>query len=198
MTEPLSDPDRRFLLKIARESIAAATSGQPLPALDPAHLSHDLQRLGASFVTLTHHGGELRGCIGGLQAVVPLYQDVQEHAAQAALDDYRFPPVTPDEVPGLEIEISILTPPQPLDYERPGDLPRRLRPHVDGVIIAQGVRRATFLPQVWDKVPDPELFLSMLCEKMGAHPDTWRRTKLDVQIYQVEEFSEAALGVHNA
>lgn len=197
MTAPLSDADKRELLRLAREAIGAAVREKPLPPVDAARLAPALRQMGTCFVTLTA-SGELRGCIGGLHALDPLYEDVRQHALQAALRDYRFPPVTPDEVPSLDIEISVLTEPQPLDYGSPEDLLHRLRPEVDGVIISQGHRRATFLPQVWERVPDPELFLSMLCEKMGAPPDTWRRTQLDVQTYQVEKFTEAELSIHKA
>jgi len=197
MTTPLSAHDKQLLLKLARESIEAAVSSQPYPHVDPSRLSPDLLRKGASFVTLTEHG-ELRGCIGGLQPQYPLYEDVLIHAAQAAQYDYRFPPVTPDELLDIELEVSVLTEPQPLDYDLPAELPRRLRPEVDGVILAHGRHRATFLPQVWERVPSPETFLSMLCEKMGVHPDTWRRTKLEVQVYQVENFTESEFEMHQA
>jgi AmmeMemoRadiSam system protein A len=109
----------------------------------------------------------------------------------AALQDYRFPPVPLEELPEIEIEISRLTTPQPLEYADATDLVSALRPGVDGVTLRDGWRRATFLPQVWEKLPDPEMFLSHLCDKMGAAPDLWRRKKLDVSIYQVEEFHEA-------
>lgn len=197
MNTTLSVSDKRILLQLAREAIEAAVRGKALPRVDAARLSPSLLREGTCFVTLMAQG-ELRGCIGGLQAREPLYADVREHAAQAALRDYRFPPVTPDEVPRLDIEISVLTEPRPLDYDAPEQLPRLLRPEVDGVILSQGHRRATFLPQVWERVPDAETFLSMLCEKMGASPDTWRRTRLDVQTYQVEMFSEAEFSTHKA
>ena len=189
MTEPLTASEQQLLLKLARASIEAAVRGQPPPPVEHDSLTPALLRQGTCFVTLNEYS-ELRGCIGGLRAEAPLYEDVREHAAQAALRDYRFPPVTPDEVPNLEIEVSVLTEPQPLKYDSPADLPRLLRPEVDGVILSQGFRRATFLPQVWERVPDPEMFLSMLCEKMGVHPDAWRRAKLEVQIYQVEKFAE--------
>ncbi len=189
----LSPAERKTLLRLAREALAAAVAGQPRPTVDPAQLSPALTRPGASFITLTERG-ELRGCIGALQPQYPLYEDVQIHAAQSALNDYRFPPVVPAEVPQIEVEVSVLTEPQPLPYDQPADLPGRLRPAVDGVILGHGHRRATFLPQVWEHVPDPEVFLSMLCEKMGAPANTWRKTKLDVQIYQVEKFTEGELG----
>jgi AmmeMemoRadiSam system protein A len=197
MQTPLSDSDKRALLQLAREAIDAAVRGKPAPPLDAAKRSPTLSQPGASFVTLTTHG-ELRGCIGGLIAQMPLWEDVREHAAHAALHDYRFPPVTPDEVPRLEIEISVLTDPQPLAHDSPDELLRRLRPHVDGVILIHGHRRATFLPQVWEKIPEPDLFLSMLCEKMGEHPDKWRRAKMEVQTYQVEMFAEAEFTRHEA
>jgi AmmeMemoRadiSam system protein A len=189
----LSTSEKQCLLHLARDALSAAVRGQPSPPVQASQLTPTLTRPGASFVTLTEHD-ELRGCIGGLRAELPLYQDVREHAAQAALRDYRFPPVTPDELPNLDIEVSVLTEPQRLEYERPEDLPHRLRPEVDGVILIQGLRRATFLPQVWERVPDAEMFLSMLCEKMGGQPDAWRKAKLEVQTYQVEKFTESELG----
>jgi AmmeMemoRadiSam system protein A len=140
-------------------------------------------------VTLTSHG-ELRGCIGALEATQPLVEDVRIHAIAAALEDYRFPPVHPEELPFIKIEISRLTTPQPLDYRDPADLLSQLRPGVDGVVLRDGMRRATFLPQVWEKVPEADIFLGMLCRKMGAPTETWRKKKLTVLTYQVEEFHE--------
>jgi len=190
MPNSLTPEERQFLLKLARQAISHAVQNKPLPPLDKSQLSPALLEPGAVFVTLTRRG-ELRGCIGALEAYQPLVDDVREHAVAAALDDFRFPPVRPDELADLHIEISRLTVPQPLDYDNPADLPRRLRPGVDGVILRDGFRRATFLPQVWDKIPDPERFLEHLCQKMGAAPDVWRQKKLAVQVYQVEEFEEA-------
>jgi len=115
---------------------------------------------------------------------------VREHAIAAALEDYRFPPVRPEELDRICIEVSVLSQPQPLEYTTPDELLSRLRPHVDGVILQDGLHRATFLPQVWEKIPDPADFLANLCYKMGAAPDLWRRKHLDVFTYQVEEFHE--------
>jgi AmmeMemoRadiSam system protein A len=188
-THLLTDEERKTLLTLARQSIVQAANHLPPLKLDLADYSPALQADGAAFVTLTE-GGELRGCIGALEAYQPLVQDVVEHAAAAALEDYRFPPVKPAEVAKLHIEISRLTQPQPLEYAEPGDLIQHLRPNVDGVILRDGFRRATFLPQVWEQIPDPVVFLSHLCEKMGAPGDIWRRKKLQVFTYQVEEFHE--------
>lgn len=185
----LNDAEKKTLLKLARESIHAAVNHQPMPEVAPEEMTDTLRQPGASFVTLTI-GGELRGCIGALEAYQPLAEDVREHAVAAALEDYRFPSVTSREVALLEIEISHLTSPQPLEYEKPADLPGLLKPGEDGVILRDGFRRATFLPQVWEKIPDPVDFLSQLCLKMGASWDLWARKKLNVAIYHVEEFHE--------
>lgn len=187
--EPLTIEERASLLKLARQSIRAAMTHQLLPLLPEEELTDSLRAEGASFVTLTI-GGNLRGCIGALEAYQPLANDVQEHAIAAALEDYRFPPVTVAEVPLLNIEISRLTPLQGVNYSEPAELPGLLRPGIDGVVLRDGMRRATFLPQVWEKIPGPQDFLSELCAKMGARWNLWRTKKLEVFIYQVEEFHE--------
>jgi len=192
MADLLSEADKRQLLTLAREALEAAVRRQPSPPVDEAALSAALLSVGCCFVTLTHRGN-LRGCIGALQPMEPLFEDVRHHAVQAALEDYRFSPVTPAEITGLEIEISVLTEPQLLDYDDPEDLLHRLRPEVDGVVLREGLHRATFLPQVWEHFSDPQDFLGALCEKMGVPSDTWRRTKLRVQTYQVEKFTEEEL-----
>jgi uncharacterized protein len=188
--EPLTQDERCLLLKYARRSIEMAVNGQIFqpPALET--LPPRLSEVGVCFVTLTLPGGELRGCIGGLEATQPLVLDVCEHAVAAARDDYRFLPVRPDEVPHLKIEISHLTQPEPLVYEEPVRLAQLLHPLEDGVILRDGTRRATFLPQVWEKLPDPENFLTHLCQKMGAPGSLWRHKKLQVEIYHAEKFEE--------
>jgi len=189
MTGKLSVTDKIKLLKIARAAIFSAVNNQPLEKLDLSTFSQELQTEGASFVTLTK-SGKLRGCIGAMEAYQPLVLDVQEHAIAAAQEDYRFPPVSSNEVDFLKIEISYLTPLQKLEYMDNDDLTSKLRPSVDGVMIRDGSRRATFLPQVWGQVPEVRDFLSHLCIKMGAQPDLWQKKHLEVFIYQVEEFSE--------
>ncbi len=189
MVEKLTPDERKILLGLARQALEAAVRGEKLASLDWQALPERLQEPGATFVTLTRRG-ELRGCIGVLEARQPLAEDVREHAIAAALEDYRFPPVQPFELPEIDIEISHLTPPIDLEYNSPQDLLALLRPRVDGVTLIDGWKRATFLPQVWEKIPDPSLFLSQLCMKMNTAPDHWRQKKLRVQIYQVEEFHE--------
>lgn len=192
ITDLLTDEEKKILLKLARQSIELAVGGHPPPHLVLEDYSPNLKEQGASFVTLTENG-DLRGCIGALEPYQPLVQDVCEHAVAAALDDFRFSPVTPNEVSRLVIEISRLTVPQPLQYDHPQDLPNRLKAGSDGVILRDGIRRATFLPQVWEKLPDPVEFLSHLCQKMGAPADLWKRKLLQVFTYQVEEFQEGKL-----
>jgi len=189
MEELLSAEEKAILLGLARQAIEDAVQGRPFSPLDLHSLPNAIRKPGASFVTLTING-ELRGCIGALEAYQPLAEDVREHAIGAALQDYRFSPVAEDELKELEIEISRLTPPQPLKYETPQELLERLRPGLDGVILRDGLHRATFLPQVWEKLPDPADFLSHLCAKMGASPNTWRYRPLQAYTYQVEEFHE--------
>ncbi len=186
-TDSLTSVEKENLLKLARRSLEAKLRGEKLPPLK-AETPH-LQADSATFVTLTK-SGRLRGCIGTLEAYRPLAEDVQEHAIAAALNDPRFPPVKADELTEIEIEISRLTSPFPLDYENAEDLLSKLRPNIDGVILKDGHRRATYLPQVWEQLPDAEEFLDHLCQKMGLPKDAWRYKKLDVLTYQVEEFHE--------
>jgi AmmeMemoRadiSam system protein A len=185
----ISPESKNRLLRIARETIESNLQKKAEAGLELSSLPLELQAEGACFVTLTRDG-ELRGCIGSLEARQPLAMDVQEHAVDAAFHDFRFPPLTESELPGLHIELSVLSAPEPLLYQNAEDLPGLLRPGVDGVILARGMRRATFLPQVWEKVPEPATFLDMLCEKMGLDYDLWRRQKLDVFTYQVDSFEE--------
>jgi|SRR5579859_1900957 len=189
MTAELTRAEKVQLLRLARQGLEAAVRGQAPPPLADEARTPALVQPGCSFVTLSEQG-ELRGCIGGLMAEEPLWRDVQRRAGQAGLHDYRFIPVQPAELPQIEIEVSVLSEPAPLDYATPDELLRRLRPHVDGVVLRQGLSRATFLPQVWESVPDPEQFLALLCQKLGVRPDAWRREHLQVETYQVEEFRE--------
>ncbi len=189
MEDSLTSEEKLTLLHVARQALEDHLCRQQLPALDLNSMTPRLRADGASFVTLTIHG-DLRGCVGALEPYQPLALDVREHALAAALEDPRFPPVTAAELPQIEIEISRLTFPARLEYADADDLLARLRPHVDGVILRDDFRRATFLPQVWEKIPDKAEFLDNLCYKMGSVPGAWRFKHLEVLTYQVEEFHE--------
>lgn len=189
MSTPLTDGEKQTLLQIAREAIENAVKGRKPTPLDLRSFPQPLRENGASFVTLTIRNN-LRGCIGALEAYQPLAEDVREHAVSAAMEDPRFPPVNEAELSRIHIEVSRLTPPHELEYSDSDDLLKRLRPHIDGVILKHSYRKATFLPQVWEKIPDPVEFLEQLCYKMGERGNLWRDTKLQVFTYQVEEFHE--------
>jgi AmmeMemoRadiSam system protein A len=189
MHEQLTLEEQKILLRLAREAMERGVKGEDLQPLTLASLPLRLREEGSSFVTLTI-GGKLRGCIGSLHPYLPLAEDVREHAVAAALNDPRFPPVREAELSGIQIEISRLTPPTPLEYKEAEDLLCKLHPHVDGVILRDGFHRATFLPQVWEKIPEPEEFLNNLCYKMGINYDAWRSKHFEVLTYQVEEFHE--------
>ena len=189
MEDGLTLEEQKTLLRMARDAMERGVKREKLPPLDESALTPRLREEGASFVTLTVRG-QLRGCIGALEPYQSLAEDVREHAVAAALEDPRFPAVSERELKRIEIEVSRLTRPIILEYENAEDLLSKLRPHVDGVILRDAFRRATFLPQVWEKIPDPTEFLNNLCYKMGASPDLWRKKHLDVLTYQVEEFHE--------
>jgi len=141
---------------------------------------------GACFVTLHSHG-ELRGCIGSLVAHRPLAEDVAHNAYAAAFTDPRFPPLRDMELDGLELHISILTPSEPMQFDSEEDLLQQMRPGIDGLIMEDGFRRGTFLPSVWEQLPNRELFLRHLKQKAGLPPDYWSDT-LKVSRYTTESF----------
>jgi len=187
----LTEKQGNILLRLARQTIEeqlGLTAASPVQAeeLDDPELR---QHCGV-FVTLNKRGN-LRGCIGSLLGVESIVDGVRRHAVNAALHDHRFPMVTADEVAELQIDISVLTPPQNLAYTDGNDLLQKLRPQVDGVILkVPGGAGATFLPQVWEQLPITEMFLDHLCLKAGLAKDSWRSGELTVQTYQVQHFEE--------
>jgi AmmeMemoRadiSam system protein A len=188
-TDYLTVEQGQILIQLARHALEdrIGSGGRKRPSVpsDP-----ELHGPGASFVTLTVRG-VLRGCIGTPQAHAPLAEDVQENAVRAALMDPRFPAVTADELDELEIEVSVLTPPCVLDCP-PEERAERIRPGIDGLLLTSGFHRGLLLPQVWDKIPDPEDFLAILCQKAGLSPSAWRRSDTELRIFQVQAFSETS------
>jgi AmmeMemoRadiSam system protein A len=170
---PLDSPeDRQSLLTVARESIQHGLEhGSPLP-VDPDRFSARLREPGACFVTL-RRSGQLRGCVGSLEATRPLVEDVARNAFASAFGDSRFPSLTRGESADLEIHLSILTPPEPLPCSSEADLLSKLQPGVDGLILRDGARRATFLPSVWESLAEPKAFLAALKRKAGLGEDHW-------------------------
>jgi len=193
MTRELSQQDRDTLLRIARFSIQSKLQGKALPEITLDDYSSPLQDLGACFVTLTKKG-VLRGCVGSIEAIQPLVLDVRDRAVGAAFQDYRFPNLSKSEFNEVRIEISCLTKPNELSYCSPEELFHKLRPGIDGVVLRDMGRRGTFLPQVWNQLPDPSLFLGRLCLKMGLDQSAWRSGTMQVETYQVEKFQEVDQG----
>lgn len=182
-TNPMADLGLT-LLQLARAAIAHRF-GQPLPAIadHPA-----LHQPGATFVTLTQHG-HLRGCIGSLEAWRPLRTDVQENACAAAFRDPRFDPLTEDELAETRLEVSLLSPAELMNCRDEADALDQLRPHVDGVIFTAGRHRSTFLPQVWEQLPDPAEFLVHLKKKAGLPADYWG-PNVQLERYAVQKWKE--------
>jgi AmmeMemoRadiSam system protein A len=177
---------RRRLLGVAARSIRhGLAQGRALP-VDPTAYAAPLRERRATFVTL-ETGGQLRGCIGALMAERPWVVDVAENAFSAAFRDPRFPPLAEAECHGLSLSISVLTPSEALVFDSEADLLRQLRPGVDGLILSEGIRRGTFLPSVWDQLPDPAQFLAHLKLKAGMAADYWSQG-LRVERYTTEQF----------
>ena len=175
------------LLPIARAAIAQAL-GRPDSAPEGASW---LREQAATFVTLMANG-RLRGCIGSLQAHRPLLADLQANAAAAALRDPRFPALTLAELDAVEVEVSLLSAPQPMQFASEADLLGQLRPGIDGLIFSSAGHRGTFLPQVWAQLPQPTEFLAQLKRKAGLAPDYWS-ADVQVQRYTVRKWTEAQL-----
>lgn len=179
---------------------AARRTGPEAAAHSPAETAADaawLDAPGASFVTLTSGrapGGALRGCIGSLEARRPLRADVEANAVAAALHDPRFAPLTARELDDTVVEVSVLSAPAALPAADEAELLARLRPGIDGVVLSACGRRATFLPQVWEQLPDPADFLARLRRKAGLPADYWGRDVI-VETYTVTAWQEAAPGV---
>lgn len=178
---------KQILLKVAADSIAHGLTRDRALEVAPADFPAQLQALRASFVTLTIDG-VLRGCIGTLEARRPLVHDVADNAYAAAFRDPRFTPVRTLELERLQIHISILSPPEPLSFSSEDELLAQLTPGVDGLILEEGASHGTFLPSVWESLPDPRDFIVHLKRKAGLAPDYWSNT-LRVKRYTTESFS---------
>ncbi len=192
-----------LLCAIARDAIARRLGdgvengrpGEPSRTENAASVQRDgenahpwLDAPGAAFVTLTQ-SGDLRGCIGSLVAHRPLREDVAANAVNAALHDHRFPPLGVGELTDTHIEVSVLSDPEPYPCTDRADAATRLRPGIDGVILEFGTRRGTFLPQVWDSLPDPDMFLEQLVRKAGL-PAGWWDDRVRLSRYTVKAFEE--------
>jgi AmmeMemoRadiSam system protein A len=173
-----------LLKDIARRSIAEGVrTGKPL-AVDPEEFPPALRAKHASFVTLRRNG-TLRGCIGTLEGNVPLVFGVAENAFKAAFRDPRFSPLAERDLSEIEIHISVLSPLERVEVSSESDLLAKLRPGVDGVVLRQGLQQGTFLPSVWEELPDAAQFVRQLKRKAGLPAEHWSDT-LEVWRYTAE------------
>lgn len=183
----LSQSEKSELLGIARSSIEAGVVNEHLDIAVHNHLPA-LQEQGASFVTLKING-QLKGCIGSLQAYRPLVLDVSENAFAAAFNDTRFSPVTSGDLLRLSIQISVLSTPEVISFSSEQDLLKKLRPGIDGLILEDGSNRGTFLPSVWESLNEPKEFLMNLKTKAGLDQGYWSN-EIMIKRYTTESFSE--------
>jgi len=188
----LSEDEGKYLLGLARETIKNRLSNIEESQIDRKEIPEKFQERLGTFVTVTIEDN-LRGCIGHIIPRESLIEGIKENAINAAFKDPRFLPLTKKEFDKIKIEISILTSPQELSYTDAEDLLKKLRPGIDGVILKKGFYEATFLPQVWDQLPEKEEFLSQLCLKAGLSGNSWKTEKLQVSTYQVQAFEEEKL-----
>jgi len=187
-----SPEQRRYLLDLARKTLAGAARGRGAPDVADRDVPWALSRPKGCFVTLTK-GGKLRGCIGNIFPRGSLAGAVVSMTRNAALADRRFSPVTEDELDDIEIEISVLTVPRPLKFTSSDDLLAKLRPGIDGVVLRLAGRQSTYLPQVWTQIPDKGKFLRSLSSKAGLSPFAWRHEDVSILTYQAEAFHESRL-----
>ncbi|MDD9905632.1 MAG: AmmeMemoRadiSam system protein B [Rhodospirillaceae bacterium] len=163
---------RAEILRVAGASIKHGLAKGKPPAVDVKSFTRDLQPQRATFVTLKKDG-KLRGCIGTVTAHRPFVEDIVHNAYAAAFRDHRFAPLQADEASSTRVSVSLLGIPQAMRFADEADFRGQLRPHRDGLIIRDGDKRAVFLPQVWDELPDPATFLSHLKRKAGLAEDHW-------------------------
>lgn len=175
------------LLKLARESIKSELEGKELKVSDLIKKKYSGKK--ACFVTLMING-ELRGCIGSLEAKQELWKDVLENSRNAAFSDPRFESLSKNEMKKIKIEISVLSVPKKLVYSDVKDLLNKIKKGKDGLIIKSGFYSATYLPQVWKQIPEKEEFLKSLCLKAGLVRDFWKSGKLSVWTYMVDSVAE--------
>jgi len=188
-TERLTDQEGIYLLSMARKTIEKRLFNQKDDDQGDPDLSPRYSERRGTFVTLTINEG-LRGCIGHIIPGESLIEGIRVNAINAAFRDPRFSPLSKEEWGDVKVEISILTEPKGLPYLDADDLLNKLRPGIDGVIIKKGFRQATFLPQVWEQLPDKKDFLTHLCMKAGLDGHAWKKERLEVSLYQAQAFEE--------
>jgi uncharacterized protein len=187
VNKSMDNSQPHVLLQTARKAIYKKLNGQTL-LLDINEYDPAFRQPGASFVTLKINN-QLRGCVGSLEPYRSLVEDVARNAEAAAFEDSRFPPLTPAEWGDLQISISILNSPEPMSFQSEEDLIRQLRPRVDGLVLQENFHCGTFLPSVWQQLPEPREFLRQLKRKAGLDPDYWS-SAIQVQRYTTSTIAD--------
>ena len=177
----LTKEEQQYLLSLARETLEEYVRNKK--TIEPSTDNPRLKENKGTFVTI-EKDDQLRGCIGHIQAVQELYLDVRDNAISAATKDPRFPAVTAEELDSIEIEVSVLTTPKEITADE-------IQPGTDGIILEVGAYGATYLPQVWEQIPEKEEFLDSLCKKAGVPVDCWKRSEVKIKSYRVQAFKES-------
>jgi AmmeMemoRadiSam system protein A len=181
--DTFSEAEKKLMLKLAHNAIAHGLENHQMMPV-PSISSDNLQKSKPCFITL-YLNGQLRGCIGSLKAHRPLIEDIIHHAHAAAFGDPRFFPLTKEEFENIKIHVALLSERETIQFDSEADLIRKLRPHIDGLILTENGKTGTFLPAVWESLPDPKQFLNQLKVKAGLKEDYWSNT-IKVERYTAE------------
>ncbi len=200
----LSDAEREYLLNLSRQVLCWYVKDGTVPAVEERLVAGELSENMDCFVTLDKRGSGLRGCMG-FAGHKQLFMNVMDRTITSAVKDPRFRPVQYEELRDIKIEISIMTAPRELQFGSPGDLLARLRPMVDGVVLFTRYGASTYIPKVWETIPDKEVFLSSLCVKHGAPADTWKKDQKNMRVLvfqalaiEEEEYGRRVIGKKGA
>ncbi len=186
--------ESKLLLRIAKEAILTKLGENVKNSIQEKDIPSSLKEKRGSFVSL-HKDKNLRGCIGVIEPIYPLFKSVYNNAISAAFSDPRFPAIKLSDLDNLEIEISVLTVPKKIEYKNKEELLKKIKPGIHGVILSKNDYSATFLPQVWEQLSDKKLFLSHLCQKAYLNPNEWEKGDLLIEVYLVKHFSNFFLNI---
>jgi AmmeMemoRadiSam system protein B/AmmeMemoRadiSam system protein A len=187
--QDITEEEKEYLLTLARETLNSYVMSGKVPAINEDTLNARLLKVQGCFVTL-NKDGNLRGCIGHILPQEPLYKCVIDNAVNAAAHDMRFSPVKPEELKDIEVEVSVLSVPEEIKFNSSEEILNTLQPNVHGVVLQYNSRQSTYLPQVWEQLPDKETFLSQLCIKQGSQSDCWQQSNVKVYTYTAAVFNE--------
>jgi AmmeMemoRadiSam system protein A len=186
----LSETQQHYLLSLTRRTIEKYLQTQEILQIDKNNLESIFLTRKATFVTLEKNN-ELRGCMGELEPQKPLYESIINNSLASAFLDPRFPPLDKTELKGIIIEISVLSPLKKVPiFKNSEDLLNYLTQKKPGLFIKKNGSQATFLPQVWEELPETKNFMTQLCLKAGMNPDEWQNLEMEIYEYQVEKFKE--------